>query len=136
MRFIAKPSDIDALSHALRVVIAGGVYLPPVFGQTSPSPPPAAKSVIATMREGLFGWELTQRQIRVRELIIQNLLNKHINLLNKHIGRRLDLSEATIKSLLTSGLSRLNVKNGTAAARAVAKFGFLTEVDSSSAVRE
>lgn len=123
MGFIAKSSSSAMLMRALRVVFAGGVYLPPeLFGQTSPAQPQAAKSVIATTRDGLSGLGLTRRQIQVLELMVQGLPNKII-------ANRLDLSEATIKTHVAAGLRALNVKNRTQAVFAVAKFGLLADAD-------
>ena len=124
MGFIAKSSSSAELVHALEVVFAGGVYLPPqLFGQTSPARPRPrpAKAVVATTQNKLSRLGLTERQIQVLELLVQGLSNKHI-------ANRLDLSEATIKTHVAASLRALNVKNRTQAVFAVAKFAHLTDV--------
>jgi DNA-binding NarL/FixJ family response regulator len=123
MGFIAKSSSSTELIHALDVVFAGGVYLPPqLFGQISPAHPLPAKAVIATTQNKLSRLGLTERQIQVLELLVQGLSNKHI-------ANRLDLSEATIKTHVAASLRALNVKNRTQAVFSVAKFGQLTGAD-------
>ncbi len=123
MGFIAKSSSSAELVHALEVVFAGGVYLPPIlFGQISPGRPPPAKAVIATTQSKLSRLGLTERQIQVLELLVQGLSNKHI-------ANRLDLTEATIKTHVAASLRALNVKNRTQAVFAVAKFGQLANAE-------
>ncbi len=122
MGFIAKSSSSAELVHALEVVFAGGVYLPPIlFRLTSPAPPPPANAVIAATQNKLSRLGLTERQIQVLELLVQGLSNKHI-------ANRLDLSEATIKTHVAASLRALNVKNRTQAVFAVAKFAHLADV--------
>ena len=123
MGYIAKSSSSAELVHALEVIFAGGVYLPPqLFGQTSPMRLPPVNAVIATTQNKLFRLGLTERQIQVLELLVQGLSNKHI-------ANRLDLSEATIKTHVAASLRALNVKNRTQAVFAVAKFGQLADAD-------
>jgi DNA-binding NarL/FixJ family response regulator len=123
MGFIPKSSNSVTLSHALRVVFAGGVYLPPdLFVSHSPAHPPEAKSVVSATQDKLSGLGMTQRQIEVLEFMVQGLPNKLI-------ARRLDLSEATIKTHVAASLRVLNVKNRTQAVFAVAKLGALTSME-------
>ena len=130
MGFIAKSSSSAELVHALEVIFAGGVYLPPqLFGQTSPARQAPAKAVIVTTQNKLSRLGLTERQIQVLELLVQGLSNKHI-------ANRLDLSEATIKTHVAASLRALNVKNRTQAVFAVAKFGQLAGSDTHSDTQE
>lgn len=115
MGFIAKASSGAVLADALRVVFAGGVYLPPgILGKSSPPREPA-QAVMAATREELTRLGLTPRQIEVLELMVQGLSNKLI-------AKRLQLAEPTVKTHVAAGLRALNVKNRTQAVFALAKW--------------
>jgi DNA-binding NarL/FixJ family response regulator len=115
MGFIAKTSSGKELADALRVVFAGGVYLPPsILGKPTPSRPPEG-GVMAAKREELAELGLTPRQIEVLELMVQGLSNKSI-------AQRLELAEPTVKTHVAAGLRALNVKNRTQAVFALAKW--------------
>jgi DNA-binding NarL/FixJ family response regulator len=115
MGFIAKTSSGKELADALRVVFAGGVYLPPsILGKPAPSRAPEA-GVMAAKREELAELGLTPRQIEVLELMVQGLSNKSI-------AQKLELAEPTVKTHVAAGLRALNVKNRTQAVFALAKW--------------
>jgi DNA-binding NarL/FixJ family response regulator len=117
MGFIAKASSGAVLVDALRVVFAGGVYLPPaLLGNGAPPVARATTSVLAAKREELSRLGLTPRQIEVLELMVQGLSNKLI-------AARLQLAEATVKTHVAAGLRALNVKNRTQAVFALAQWG-------------
>ncbi len=117
MGFIAKASSGAVLADALRVVFAGGVYLPPgILGKSaSTAPREPAQAVMAATREELSRLGLTPRQIEVLELMVQGLSNKLI-------AKRLQLAEPTVKTHVAAGLRALNVKNRTQAVFALAKW--------------
>jgi DNA-binding NarL/FixJ family response regulator len=115
MGFIAKASSGAVLADALRVVFAGGVYLPPgIVGKSSP-PRQSPQGVMAATREELAKLGLTPRQIEVLELMVQGLSNKLI-------ARRLELAEPTVKTHVAAGLRALNVKNRTQAVFTLARW--------------
>jgi DNA-binding NarL/FixJ family response regulator len=115
MGFIAKTSSGKELADALRVVFAGGVYLPPsILGKPAPSRAPEG-GVMAAKREELAELGLTPRQIEVLELMVQGLSNKSI-------AQKLELAEPTVKTHVAAGLRALNVKNRTQAVFALAKW--------------
>jgi DNA-binding NarL/FixJ family response regulator len=115
MGYIAKASSGAVLADALRVVFAGGVYLPPsILGKVSPPREPAY-TVMAATREELSRLGLTPRQIEVLKLMVQGLSNKLI-------AQRLELAEPTVKTHVAAGLRALNVKNRTQAVFALAKW--------------
>lgn len=119
MGFIAKLSNSAILVNALRLVFAGGVYLPPaVLGQIAPLQTAPSSSAVNRSSNTLSGFGLTGRQVEVLELLVQGLSNKLI-------ARRLELSEATVKTHVAAALKTLNVKNRTQAVFAVAKLGSL-----------
>jgi DNA-binding NarL/FixJ family response regulator len=100
MGFIPKSETAHVMLSAVRLVLSGGVYIPPalVKGEMSAAP------------DGGAG-ELTPRQRDVLERLIQGKPNKEI-------GRELGLSEATVKVHVTAIFRTLNVSNRTQAARA------------------
>jgi DNA-binding NarL/FixJ family response regulator len=123
MGFIPKVSSSTLLMSALQFVFAKGVYIPPSVLRSpvntgQPSPAAALKTQVATLRQ--LG--LTQRQIEVLELLVQGLPNKLI-------GRKLDLSEATVKNHVTAALRTLNVSNRTQAVLAVGQLGYTFRSD-------
>jgi DNA-binding NarL/FixJ family response regulator len=126
MGFIAKSSNSAILVNALRLVFAGGVYLPPsVLGhitpiQSTPTQSLSPQSIVDATQNRLTGFGLTGRQIEVLDLLVQGLPNKLI-------AKRLDLSEATVKTHVAAALKTLNVRNRTQAVFAVAKLGSLLD---------
>lgn len=108
--YIPKSSSSQVMLSALRLVLAGGVYVP-----VSALHEPAAAGPAHRAREGV---QLTDRQIDVLRLIV---LGKS----NKAIARDLRLSEGTIKIHLASIYRALNASNRTEAAMAAQRLGLL-----------
>lgn len=106
--FIPKNSTPAVMLAALRLALAGGVYLPP--------------HVISGTRADVPGSEiapalpLTDRQREALQLAIQGRANKQI-------ARALDLSEATVKAHLSAAFRTLGVHNRTEAVFAAARLG-------------
>ena len=109
--FIPKSAPRDVMVNALRLVFAGGVYIPPEAleraegNQTKPAPP---------MSPAELG--LTERQLEVLALMMQGKSNKIIS-------RRLDVAEPTVKHHVTAILKALKVANRTEAVIAVGSLG-------------
>jgi DNA-binding NarL/FixJ family response regulator len=102
--YVPKSASRDVLIDAIRLVMAGGTYLPAAAVSAlrhANVPPPSAPAV--------HGQQLTSRQRRVLELIAQGLSNKHI-------ARELDISEITVKAHVSLVLRKLGVSNRTQAA--------------------
>jgi DNA-binding NarL/FixJ family response regulator len=118
MGFIPKTSSTQILLNALRLVLSGGVYLPPELLRRHDSIPPAAPQLAtspAQLRDPReFG--LTERQSQVLTLLIQGKPNKII-------CRELNLAEGTVKIHVTAILKALGVTNRTQAVIAVSKLG-------------
>jgi len=110
--FIPKSAPRDVMVNALRLVFAGGVYIPPEAleraegNQTKPAPP---------MSPAELG--LTERQLEVLALMMQGKSNKIIS-------RRLDVAEPTVKHHVTAILKALKVANRTEAVIAVGSLGW------------
>jgi len=119
--FISKTSSRDVLLGALRLVLAGGVYIPPeILGGAGPSlagAAPAAKQPDPGPRPSPADLGLTERQVDVLALIMQGRSNKLI-------CRALDLAEPTVKNHVSAILRALKVNNRTEAVLAVAALGW------------
>ena len=100
--YIHKSTAPNIMLSALRLVLAGGVYVPPHAMQREP--------VKAAAAQGSMVWEskLTARQMEVLRLLA---LGKP----NKLIARELDLSEGTVKIHLSAIFRILDVNNRTEA---------------------
>jgi len=115
MGFIPKTSSTQVLVQALRLVLAGGVYLPPellrkdVVGASGAAPAAAA---LRSPRD--IG--LTDRQSQVLALMVQGKPNKLI-------CRDLNLAEGTVKIHITAILKALGVASRTQAVIAVSRLG-------------
>ncbi|CAN7555590.1 response regulator transcription factor [Acidovorax sp. LjRoot129] len=93
--FVPKAASAEVLEYALRLVLAGDVYLPSHIAldvQTTPSP----------QQDGAL--DLTERQMQVMRLMAQGQSNKQI-------GRSLNLAENTVKVHVTAILRVLNVSS-------------------------
>lgn len=113
MGFIPKSSSPEVLIQAVRLILAGGVYLPPAVLDSRPaaSPAPAKPQPGDAKLPGL-----TERQMDVLRCVIQGKPNKVI-------ARELDISEGTVKAHLSSVMQALGAHNRTEAVYAAAKLG-------------
>jgi len=122
--FIPKSSSPGIMLGAIRLVLSGGVYVPPelLLVQSSiPNGPDAmqgslAASHIPKPRLNPARLGLSARQSQVLALVVQGKTNKAI-------GRELRLAEATVKAHISAALRALNVNNRTQAVIAVAQLG-------------
>ncbi|MEW5891957.1 MAG: response regulator transcription factor [Pseudomonadota bacterium] len=92
--FIPKSSSSQVMFSALRLVLSGGVYIPPQLIGSAPPPLPP-DSVLS---------RLTERQREVLRLLAGGRTNKQI-------CRELDLSEGTVKVHLNAVYRVLGVAN-------------------------
>ncbi len=121
MGFISKRSAPPVLLGALRLVLAGEVYVPPEVLRTqllapsrgAPSRPPAAA---ADRARGGKNLDLTKRQLDVLALLVQGKPNKVI-------CRELGLAEGTVKAHTAAIFRALRVSNRTEAGFAVSSLG-------------
>ena len=112
--FIPKAYSPDVMLSAIRLVLAGGLYIPPLLlanaqaqgwqpGETrTPSPPPShadGSNSLDALRT-----LLTERQVDVMRLLSQGKPNKLI-------ARDLGISEGTVKIHLAAIFRALNVRN-------------------------
>lgn len=108
--FITKSTAREVVLSALRLVLAGGMYVPRELLQT-----PAAGELRAPME----GWtdKLTPRQQEVLRLLGQGRSNKQI-------ARTLDLSENTVKIHVAGILRAAGAANRTEAVMQARELGF------------
>jgi DNA-binding NarL/FixJ family response regulator len=115
--YIPKSAKADVIISALRLVISGGVYIPPeiLAGGLSSAPQSryAADKALASPEAA----GLTERQIDVLALIMQGKNNKTI-------CRMLNLAEPTVKNHVTAILRALKVTSRTEAVITVNKLGW------------
>lgn len=107
--YILKSSTSEILLSALRLVLAGGCYVSPV---------PVAKAVSSEVPPRYNPAGLTDREIDVLRLLAEGLANKEI-------ARRLQISQTTVKTHITSVYRTLDVHNRTQASRAAEQLGLL-----------
>lgn len=112
MGYIPKSSSNEILQHALALVLAGGVYIPPALlgraGDAIADPQPGTRAVSE--------YGLTQRQGEILAWLMKGEPNKVI-------ARELDLAESTVKNQVTVILKALHATNRTQAVLAVEKLG-------------
>ena len=132
MGYIPKSSSNEVLASALRLVVSGGIYIPPeILGRSEPkmepgnaeSPAPDAGSSPPRLLPSDLG--LTERQAQILILLMQGKSNKLI-------CRELDLAESTVKNHVTHVLKTLNVTSRTQAVIAAARMGLVLEPVASS----
>jgi DNA-binding NarL/FixJ family response regulator len=95
--YVAKSASARTLVSALRLVLAGEIYVPSLLAQMGAAP--------------VIRGPLTHRQIEVLHAICGGLSNKDI-------GVKLGLSERTVKVHVTAIFRALNVVNRTQAVNA------------------
>jgi DNA-binding NarL/FixJ family response regulator len=102
--FIPKTDKPAVIASAVRLILAGGVYVPPGLVNGAPASAAARDSA-----------GLTERQMDVVRLLARGLSNKAI-------ARELGVSEGTIKEHLLAVFRALDVRNRTSAVLAAKRF--------------
>jgi DNA-binding NarL/FixJ family response regulator len=102
--FIPKTDKPAVIASAVRLILAGGVYVPPGLVNGAPASAAARDSA-----------GLTERQMDVVRLLARGLSNKAI-------ARELGVSEGTIKVHLLAVFRALDVRNRTSAVLAAKRF--------------
>lgn len=118
MGFISKRSSTSILAGALRLVLAGGVYIPPQALQSE------SEAVVRESRGGvsdagttsLRDLRLTDRQIEILALLVEGKPNKLI-------CRELDIAPSTVKAHISAILRALRVENRTEAVVKLSRMG-------------
>jgi DNA-binding NarL/FixJ family response regulator len=121
MGFISKRSAPPVLLGALRLVLAGEVYVPPEVLRTqllAPSRGASSRAPVTAAERARGGKDpdLTKRQLDVLALLVQGKPNKVI-------CRELGLAEGTVKAHTAAIFRALRVSNRTEAGFAVSSLG-------------
>jgi DNA-binding NarL/FixJ family response regulator len=111
--FIPKAYSSEVMLSAVRLVLAGGVYVPPMMLpaltlRDAPASEPAAAQGASDLTMENLRQMLTKRQLEVLELLAQGRPNKLI-------GAALDISEGTVKIHLAAVFRALGARNRTEA---------------------
>lgn len=114
--FIPKLSAPEVMDSALRLVLAGGVYLPQLM--LADSRAPRAPSLAPRLPAEVAA--LSQRQLDVLRMAIRGRSNKVI-------ARELNVSEGTVKQHLSGAFRALGVSNRTEAVYRAAELGIRFE---------
>ena len=124
--YIPKLSPNEVLMSALRLVLSGGIYIPPEILARSGSSP-AAVSHAATARlhsdvppRSAADLGLSGREAQVLKLLLEGKSNKLI-------CRELGLADSTVKNHVSQILKALNVTSRTQAVIAAARMGIVPE---------
>jgi DNA-binding NarL/FixJ family response regulator len=104
--FIPKTTESNVLRLAIKTVIEGGIYIPPVVLHGAPPPAPASANTLG----------LTPRQVDVLRMLVDGRSNKAI-------AQALDLAPSTVKTHLEAIFQRLHVSSRTQAVVAAARLG-------------
>jgi DNA-binding NarL/FixJ family response regulator len=128
--FICKSAPRAVMLGAVKLVLAGGIYIPPQILDASSSDLPASGTTSATGAGGAAPpglpslsaaspaeIALTERQVDVLSLIMEGMQNKEI-------CRELDLAEPTVKNHVTAILKALKGTNRTEAVIRVSALGW------------
>lgn len=118
--FVPETVSAPVLIQALRLVMVGGVYVPPSAYRPGEG---SERQEGVRPRHGPHDWHaqwglstaLTERQVQVLELLSQGKSNKLI-------ARELRIAEGTVKCHVASVLRMLNVANRTSAAMAASRW--------------
>lgn len=114
MGYIPKSVTPEVMTHALKLVLAGGIYLPSSLVEPRKSAPSAAPELAS---------ELTARQVEVLQCLLRGWPNKLIS-------RHLALSENTVKTHLSAVYRALRVTTRAQAVIAAGQLGIRPEFDS------
>jgi DNA-binding NarL/FixJ family response regulator len=115
MGFIPKTSPREVLVNAVRLVVSGGVYVPPEALKSAGADTQAPAAALT-----LEHLQLSPRQTEVLALLLKGLPNKLI-------ARRLQISENTTKIHVSAVLHALGVSSRTQALIAANRLGLRLE---------
>jgi DNA-binding NarL/FixJ family response regulator len=113
--FLPKTSVSEVLVSAIRLVLAGGIYVPPEALLKS-TMRPAFASAQSTAPVTIESLRFTARQVEVFRLLLQGMSNKQI-------CRKIDLAEATVKIHVRGILRAINVSSRAEAIAKAAQLG-------------
>ncbi|MDN3637339.1 response regulator transcription factor [Simiduia curdlanivorans] len=117
--FITKTSPTKVMLSAVKLVLSGGVYVPPLMlGAVANVAPPAAQS-------GSSGTRLSHGEMKITGRQQDVLVEMGKGLSNKEIAKVLDMSPSTVKVHVAAILKELDVKNRTQAVSKALDIGWI-----------
>ena len=117
--FIPKSVQADAMLEALRIVLAGGIYLPTAALERRATPRAENGNIAMAWKPAIQRPEdigFSPRQADVLRMLIDGKPNKLIS-------RELDMSESTVKTHLAAIFRKLDATSRTQAVVAAARLG-------------
>lgn len=111
MGYIPKSENAAVILSALRLVLSGGIYVPPALVNAGATAQAGGRRVTD---------ELTPRQREVLKCVVTGMSNKEV-------GRQLGLSEATVKAHVAAIFKALNVSNRAQAVAAARRLGWWSD---------
>ena len=115
--FIPKSASVEVIEAAIRLVLAGGSYVPPKVVALAASRLPIGSASARVTAEHGFA-KLSDRQVEILKLVAHGAQNKEI-------ARDLDLSPATVKAHVAAIIAALETSNRTEAAFRAREFGLI-----------
>ena len=113
--YIPKTSTADIMRGALRLVMGGGIYVPPIVLRDETRPPlPGVQQKRAAKPEDLG---ITPRQVEVLDFLLAGMPTKVI-------ASRLGVSDSTVKAHTMAIFRTLKVRNRTEAVLEASRRGF------------
>lgn len=119
--FIPKSSSTQVMIGALQLVLAGGIYIPPLMLAGVANSSHATENTPVEFIKTPAGHKLTDRQHTVLMLLTQGKVNKVI-------ARELGISEGTVKIHLATIYGVLNVSNRMEAVLAAQQMGLIADI--------
>lgn len=121
--FITKTSTSEVMISAIKLVLAGGIYIPTAILNNQP-PPQQTTDTSPTKHLASKPIE-REYQLTERQLDVVKELGKGLS--NKEIARCLDMSPSTVKVHIAAILKEFDVKNRTQAAGIAKSAGLLDD---------
>lgn len=116
--FITKTSTSNVMVSAIKLVLSGGIYVPPaILVRAKVRSTVALKSSAGSASE-CSGYQLTHRQTDVLQEVVKGLSNKEI-------AKQLAMSPSTVKVHVAAILRELEVKNRTQVVAVAREAGLL-----------
>lgn len=120
--YLPKSSPQQIMHNAIRLVLAGGIYIPPTtLDTTGEIESGSVENIQDNSRKDGLSDRLTPRQIEILKLIAQGKTNNEI-------AHLLSMSAATVRTHLTMIFKRMGVKNRTEAGHIAHKLGLDLDV--------
>jgi DNA-binding NarL/FixJ family response regulator len=113
--FIPKTSTGEIMRGALRLVMGGGIYIPPIVLRDETRPVATAPGAGAPARPEEIG--ISPRQVAVLDCLL-------VGMPTKVIASRLGISENTVKTHIMAIFRALKVRNRTEAVLEASRYGF------------